>query len=123
MKFGARTLTGEELKRYWPQIDNARAYPTATAAVEKTACRGYSVLVCRLAGPTCDDGGTIVNLSFQQVLSLCQDRKLVRVKAGVRCSPTSLCVRLVFPSLRRPNMGRMPLPRRQVEKPPQVPPR
>ena len=74
MKYGAHLLTGEELLRYWPQVDQARGYPTVTAALEHTAVRGYSVLVCRLLGPSGRDGGVLVNLSFQQVLEVCQGR-------------------------------------------------
>ena len=74
MKYGAHSLTGEELLHYWPQVDEAQGHPTVTAALEHTGVRGYSVLVCRLFGPSGRDGGMIVNLSFQQVLEVCQGR-------------------------------------------------
>ena len=79
MKYGAHAVTGEELLRYWPQTDSTEGFPTATAALEHTAVRGYSVLLCRLLGSTGQQGGVIVNLSFQQVLDVCQGRDLSSV--------------------------------------------
>ena len=79
MKYGARVVTGDELLQYWPQVDHSCGYPTVTAALEHTAVRGYSVLVCRLLGPTGQDGGIMVNLSFQQVLEVCQGRDYLPV--------------------------------------------
>ncbi len=35
MKFAARSLTGDELLHYWPQVDGAPKYPTVTAALEQ----------------------------------------------------------------------------------------
>ena len=74
MKYAARVVSGDELLRYWPEVDCARGYPTVTAALEHTAVRGYSVLVLRLFGSEGKGGGILVNLSFQQVLEVCQGR-------------------------------------------------
>ena len=74
MKYAARVVSGDELLRYWPAVNCARGYPTVTAALEHTAVRGYSVLVLRLFGSEGKGGGILVNLSFQQVLEVCQGR-------------------------------------------------
>ena len=93
MKYGAHSLTGEELLQYWPQVDEAHGHPTVTAALEHTAVRGYSVLVCRLFGPSGRDGGMIVNLSFQQVLEVCQGRDFTVVSPlfAQACACKSKC--------------------------------
>ena len=74
MKYAAPVVSGDELLQYWPEVDCARGYPTVTAALEHTAVRGYSVLVLRLFGSEGKAGGILVNLSFQQVLEVCQGR-------------------------------------------------
>ena len=98
MKYAARVVSGDELLQYWPEVDCARGYPTATAALEHTAVRGYSVLVLRLFGSGGKYGGILVNLSFQQVnwkyargeimlqCSLC-GLSLARAKASAPLSP------------------------------------
>ncbi len=93
MKFPARLLTGEELLRYWPQIDQATKFPTATAALERIGTHGYSVLLCRLFGASGKEGGIIVNLSFQQTLEICQGRNYSNVLALLAqgCACKSKC--------------------------------
>ena len=93
MKFPARLLTGEELLRYWPQIDEATKFPTATTALERIGAHGYSVLLCRLFGASGKEGGVIVNLSFQQTLEICQGRNYSNVLAllAQRCTCKSKC--------------------------------
>ena len=93
MKFPARLLTGEELLRYWPQIDQATKFPTATAALERIGTHGYSVLLCRLFGASGKEGGIIVNLSFQQTLEICQGHNYSNVLALLAqgCACKSKC--------------------------------
>ena len=93
MKFPARLLTGEELLRYWPQIDQAAKFPTATTALEGIGAHGYSVLLCRLFGASSREGGIIVNLSFQQTLEICQGRNYSNVLALLAqgCTCKSKC--------------------------------
>ena len=93
MKFPARLLTGEELLRYWPQIDQAAKFPTATTALEGIGAHGYSVLLCRLFGASSKEGGIIVNLSFQQTLEICQGRNYSNVLALLAqgCTCKSKC--------------------------------
>ena len=100
MKYSARVVPGDELLQYWPQVDHARGYPTVTAALEHTAVRGYSVLVLRLFGSGGQDGGVLVNLSFQQVLEVCQGRDYAPVlpllaqscTCKSKCSVVTNCV-------------------------------
>ena len=100
MKYAARVVPGDELLQYWPQVDRARGYPTVTAALEHTAVRGYSVLVLRLFGSGGKDGGVLVNLSFQQVLEVCQGRDYAPVlpllaqscACKSKCSVVTNCV-------------------------------
>ncbi len=93
MKFGARTLNGDELLGYWPQIDLAPTYPTVTAALENTGVRGYSVLVCRRFGHKGNGGGVLINLSFSQALAVCQgkDYSVIMPLLAQTCTCKSKC--------------------------------
>ena len=64
----------EELLQYWPQVDQARGYPTVTAALEHTAVRGTQCWSVACLALLVRMGGVLVNLSFQQVLEVCQGR-------------------------------------------------